>query len=397
MDDATAATVLELQLQDIDELLKRCNAGRGPSDAQLALQLYRRDLHERYALLSDRRIALSIGTAVRTDSGVLAATRWEEVQCASDRQFALRLSGQVQSVAGPPLSPPQRVEGLPSQDLDAVNLARSIPPSFVFPVPQDATQDAVALAAAFLSELDRSTLNPLEEHTDAQDDVLYLGSSKRKRAPSPTTDSHANPGSEKPAAKRVQISPHEHKPNSTSDSSNHFPTPIIRPSPIHEVCTGCTDRYPRKDMMEAPCKHYYCHDCTSNLVTVSLELGSNFPPSCCTVPVTLDAIYGHVSFDLVWDYQQKRDEMEKAYTLQCATSGCDTLIASEEIKGKKGRCKTCNQDTCRDCKNQWHEGTSCKEREENQKLATLADAQGWRSCYNCGTFIDMIFGCNHMV
>ena len=246
-----------------------------------------------------------------------------------------------------------------------------------------------------------------------QSERVEQGSSKRKRAASPTPkpliDLTSDPAleltserlidltSEKPEVKRAKFMTEEQEQRRIPRSSTGFPTPIIRPPPIQDVCTGCTDLHDRKDMMETSCNHSFCRDCTANLVTVALEVGSNFPPSCCNMPVSLDALYGHVSFDLIWAYQQKQDEIEKAYTLPCSTPGCEALIASENIREKKGHCSTCSLDTCRDCKKQWHEGTSCKEREENEKLASLADAQGWRSCYNCGTFIDMIFGCNHMV
>lgn len=416
MDDATAATVRQLQIEDIDELLQRQSNGER-SHARIALLLYRRDLNERHALLTDHRIAFNYSTAVRTDSGVLAAALRDEAQCSADRQLAQRLGGHAQTGAGPPSQPLQQA-GVPlDYDLESINLARSIPPEFVFPVPRGSDgisrlnpqpfQPATATKSA------STTVSLAQSPNAGQGESVEYGTSKRKRAASPTTESPIDLTSDSPVqwsferliglttentgTKRAKVMTEEQEQRRNPRSATGFPTPIIRPPPIQDVCTGCTDLHDRKDMMEASCKHSFCRDCTANLVTVALEVGSNFPPSCCNMPVALDALYGHVSFELIWAYQQKQDEIEKAYTLPCATPWCETLIASDQIREKKEHCSTCSQDTCRDCKKQWHAGTSCKEREENEKLASLADAQGWRSCYNCGTFIDMIFGCNHMV
>ena len=417
MDDATAATVLQLQIEDIDELLQRQNNGER-SDARVALLLYRRDLNERHALLTDRRIAFNYSTAVRTDIGVLAAALRDEAQCSTDRQLAQRLGGQAQSSTRPPSQPLQQGGVPPNHDLESINLARSIPPEFVFPVPRDVS-DSIGgpsphpFQPATTTKSSTAAIGLSLPPNAGRGESVEHGTSKRKRATSPTTEAPIDVSfdeaielasgrlidltSEKPEAKRAKVMTEVQEQRRIPRSSTGFPTPIIRPPPIQDVCTGCTDLHDRKDMMEVSCKHSFCRDCTANLVTVSLEFGSNFPPSCCNMPVALDALYGHVSFDLIWSYQQKQEEIEKAYTLPCATSWCDTLILSDNIREKKGHCSTCSQDTCRDCKKQWHAGTSCKEREENEKLASLADAQGWRSCYNCGTFIDMIFGCNHMV
>ena len=412
MDDATAATVLQLQIEDIDELLQRQNNGER-SDARIALLLYRRDLNERHALLTDRRIAFNYSTAVRTDSGILAAALRDEAQCSADRQLAQRLSGKAQT--GQPPQPMQQAGVPPSHSLEAINLARSIPPEFVFPVPRGGSDSISGLnpRPATTTKSAATTVSLSRSPNAAQSESVEHGTLKRKRAASPTAHStidltsdslvglEVEPlidlTSEKPEAKQAKVMTEEQEQRRIPRSSTGFPTPVIRPPPIQDVCTGCTDLHDRKDMMEASCKHSFCRDCSANLVTVALEVGSNFPPTCCNMPVALDALYGHVPFDLIWAYQQKQDEIEKAYTLPCATIWCETLIASDNIREKKGHCNTCSQDTCRDCKKQWHAGTSCKEREENEKLASLADAQGWRSCYNCGTFIDMIFGCNHMV
>ncbi|KAI9767694.1 MAG: hypothetical protein M1840_005566 [Geoglossum simile] len=97
MDSETAEIILRLQLQDISEIWEgrkgKEREGDPDPDIYLAFGLYRDELERDVVLLSDQRLAKSIGRAIHTDSSILATSKVEENVAIQDRQLACRLSG----------------------------------------------------------------------------------------------------------------------------------------------------------------------------------------------------------------------------------------------------------------------------------------------------------------
>lgn len=88
MDDATAETVLSLQLEDLDGILAGEEATEEigeVTDQRLAVTLYRDQLRERVSSLADRRMSLSIGSAVWQDGVLLTTSRAHEFAATRDR------------------------------------------------------------------------------------------------------------------------------------------------------------------------------------------------------------------------------------------------------------------------------------------------------------------------
>lgn len=94
-DDATAALILHLHNQDIEELL-RVKIGKGrhgeQSDADLAVATYQKELQDRITILADQRMSRSLTQAVISDAILLSDSRAEENIAVRDRELAHLLS-----------------------------------------------------------------------------------------------------------------------------------------------------------------------------------------------------------------------------------------------------------------------------------------------------------------
>ncbi|MCJ1425875.1 hypothetical protein MMC29_003775 [Sticta canariensis] len=95
VDDATAALILQLQYQDVEELLgTRKGKGRDgeQSDADLAMTTYKKELQDRITILADRCMSRSLAQAIVSDATILSESRAQENTAVKDRALALRLA-----------------------------------------------------------------------------------------------------------------------------------------------------------------------------------------------------------------------------------------------------------------------------------------------------------------
>lgn len=96
MDEATATSVLEVQLQDLADILQNRKGKEAVgriNDAELACQIQIEEFRARLAFLSDYRMSRSINKAMQDDDPVLSTLYNEESSSFHDRQMARRLAG----------------------------------------------------------------------------------------------------------------------------------------------------------------------------------------------------------------------------------------------------------------------------------------------------------------
>ncbi|KAJ5873615.1 IBR finger domain protein [Penicillium subrubescens] len=88
-DQATANLIIQLQLEDVS-LLAEYSKGkcREPTDEELAFQLQNDELKSMSQLLFDRRMAMSVATAVQADAQILVDSQVEEDEIARDGDIA---------------------------------------------------------------------------------------------------------------------------------------------------------------------------------------------------------------------------------------------------------------------------------------------------------------------
>lgn len=395
MDDATAATVLKLQLEDINDLLehKEYNAnGQDFSDGQYALKLYRKDLEARDALLRDRRMACSIITAVCSDSDIIAMTQQDEYHCAYDHREALRVSGHAQlgTHSSAPLAPP--IQESISEALTNINRVSPLAPDFVFPVPHSVYESKHTVIHQDLKATSGEVLK------DINNDVTpEQGHIKRKRSPSAIP--RIDPGQQAtlpdqassleqlesglPAAKRLKVlSPEPEAEHST------------KVEPV-KICIAC--RETSLELVRVHCGHLYCMVCLAAYVEASLTpTDSEFPPVCCKLPITPDIIKNSVLPDLFKRYTERKGQEFARCALYCAEQGCAVAIEQANIADNKGHCVACNRDTCKLCRLAWHGIEKCPTNEEREKTMALSKSEGWQSCYKCSNMVELNMGCYHI-
>ena len=105
MDEEAADLALQLQLEDVEELAEKQKGKQiegTQNDAEDALAVYKQELQQNQTLLSDRRIARSIGRAVVSDARILRSITDQEDIAAADRLVALRAGG-IALTQGPEL------------------------------------------------------------------------------------------------------------------------------------------------------------------------------------------------------------------------------------------------------------------------------------------------------
>ncbi|KAL8846113.1 MAG: hypothetical protein Q9221_008781 [Calogaya cf. arnoldii] len=105
IDDASAALILQLQREDVEELQQSSKGKHREdevSDADLAIELFQQDLQETSAVLSDRLMSRSLARAVVTDAAFLTDEVARQDTLANDRLVAERIQqgGEAESSKG---------------------------------------------------------------------------------------------------------------------------------------------------------------------------------------------------------------------------------------------------------------------------------------------------------
>ena len=94
VDDATAALIIQLQREDVEEL-QSSDKGKGREidgcDVDVAMTIFQEELQQRSAILNDRCMSRSLARAVITDSALLTDAVAIEDSIANDRHEAERL------------------------------------------------------------------------------------------------------------------------------------------------------------------------------------------------------------------------------------------------------------------------------------------------------------------
>lgn len=120
-----------------------------------------------------------------------------------------------------------------------------------------------------------------------------------------------------------------------------------------------------------------------------------FPPRCCRQLIPLDSVRGFISDDLAASFQRRQAELTTTDRTYCSSSTCSTFIPQDLIQGDRASCPDCSAVTCAICKFAEHPG-DCPQDSALQELQTAAQANGWRRCFSCRRFVELVVGCNHM-
>jgi hypothetical protein len=150
--------------------------------------------------------------------------------------------------------------------------------------------------------------------------------------------------------------------------------------------------------LQAPCDHYYCEDCTVNLINACTSDELLYPPKCCDRLIPNDTIIPFLDGALRSLYLSKQREfaVPVAHRIYCPTPDCPVFIDSSESATGDVTCPTCNSRVCSKCKQIAHAGP-CSNDPGILQVRALARIRQWQTCPKCYAIVERDGGCNHMV
>ena len=172
-----------------------------------------------------------------------------------------------------------------------------------------------------------------------------------------------------------------------SSSSHHWDI-------CYYECVICTDEFPARHLIIAPCGDRYCKTCTGQLYDLAMADESLFPPRCCRQPIPLEIATPLLTAAQVQEFLEKRVEYNTPNRTYCHDTTCGAFVAPDSVSGEKAMC-ACGALTCTVCKAAAHED-DCPEDPAYALLMTFAAAEGYQTCKQCKRLVELSIGCNHM-
>ncbi|KAK0650150.1 hypothetical protein DIS24_g7136, partial [Lasiodiplodia hormozganensis] len=198
-------------------------------------------------------------------------------------------------------------------------------------------------------------------------------------------------------------------PSAGSSTSQCIPVPPPVTKKSTAVCAVCNEpplssstssSSPKdgKGLAVLPCGHAYCSTCLNNLFRAAVNDLSLFPPRCCGVHIPLDGKDDE-------GRKEKRDkrgaQSKTGASKSSAGAGYRPWLEMETAAALERRLKSAKETVV--------EKTAAVEQsaataaaaatspEVDGEFLRMAEACGWAKCYGCGRFVELEFGCNHMV
>jgi hypothetical protein len=121
------------------------------------------------------------------------------------------------------------------------------------------------------------------------------------------------------------------------------------------TCLTCTEQFPLSDLIQAPCKHYYCRDCTHQFFAFALQDISFFPPKCCGQPITLDSVRSLLTPEMITSFTTRKTELETPNGTYCSNKSCSAFIKPPDTKNIGEICHRCGTGLSVMCPTRWCE------------------------------------------
>jgi IBR domain, a half RING-finger domain len=310
IDDETAALLLQLQLDDLEEIAAS-SKGKSRigeiSDKDIAIQLYKQELEAQASIDADRRMSRSIALAVQSDGPALTESASEQTSVEQNRRTAYQLSGL-------PVSGDTKRKEWSQEEMDEEFVAK--------------------LAALYMFSDNQEDEDAQAETTDSNEDADQGESSSwaGTRAPNRLNGQYT----------------------CTACQNRKKFSEVLRVSCGHEYCQGCIqDLFGASTSDESLFPPRCC--------------GRNHPISVASVRPFLTA-------ELVLLYGEKMIEFESPDRTYCSSPNCSTFIRPTDITNDTGTCVDCGSLTCIMCKEAGHDGDCPKDTGLQLLLATAREA-----------------------
>lgn len=160
------------------------------------------------------------------------------------------------------------------------------------------------------------------------------------------------------------------------------------------ICVVCSDEFPARHLITAPCGDHYCKPCIGQLYDLAMKDESLFPPRCCRRPIPIEIVNPMLTSAQVQKFHEKSVEFNTVNRTYCHDTGCGAFVMPDNISGEKAMC-TCGELTCTMCKAAAHED-DCPEDPAYASLMAFAAKEEYQTCQNCKRLVELSIGCNHI-
>jgi hypothetical protein len=384
MDPISARLATELQLEDIDVILKGLSSNN-PSEI-VAFQTQRAELLKKWEEVNGQCAALAILREENENRTTFTRLLAEERQAESDHEVACRLAG----LGPPPKSALKRSNETDAEDLrrEALNGKPDDTKRVCFNVEYHPTSFLKRKSDTDVADLKNDTLN------GKPDDI------KRSRlAAQDCTASARSLGESIGQATAVANAP-ESSDAGKGQGKVGLQTRVECSScleilyPFDVLQLGCSQNNEQYKHGEAE-DHAYCRDCLEGLFESSISDSSLFPPRCCSKPIGLSACTPFLSKELLARFVEKKAELDTVNPTYCSNNVCGRWVKPANISADIATCVECSQATCTTCKAKQHDGL-CPEDQGVKQLMGVANEKKWKACPQCKNMIELAKGCYHI-
>ena len=351
LDPATAAAILIVQLQDLEELNDDKNnaPGTGDNNEAHALRVYHEELKRQIAHLRDHQIATRFGESPLGNEELPLMLppiipTFNAVRCDSAEKECLT----------------------PSSGKDQPSEQSKTPPS----------PDVLGRGRSATEE-----------------DRL----SRKRKASSPPPSTCKIPRLSDSPSEVLSPPPETSGPPLEVSSS---PLAVSKPGIEDLACTACMNQNESSDSAQLSCGHNWCLECIMRLFKIAMTDDALFPPQCCGVQIPLANIESQVPVDFEAAFRGRQNEMHTPASkrIYCSSQVCSTFLSptGNDIQRNKACCPKCQTETCVTCKSVAHESSYCPEDPTVVSLMEIVKSEGYRQCPSCHQVIELTFGCHHM-
>ena len=176
------------------------------------------------------------------------------------------------------------------------------------------------------------------------------------------------------------------------------PTPEKKPL---KECASCFDDISEANAVSLDCRHSYCRECFSRLVSTAVVNEHLFPPQCCMINIPEKAIIKNVESTALGAYRRAIEEYKVPAEDRwfCANPKCAKWFdaGKADKRNHNLKCPSCKTHMCRVCRGFSHKKQEdCPPNEELEATLETVHLQGWVRCRKCHAAIERKDGCLHI-